>query len=247
VDFLQVTVLSCVKDAQPQHLINHTVIVIDVLRATTNMITAMIHGCSGIVPLETIEDTRNLRKPYDLLGGERNCHKIPGFDFGNSPYEYMSPCVRGKRILMTTTNGTRVIQMAGQAKHIMAGALINARACALAAAQLQDNICILCSGRNDEFSLEDGLCAGLLIEELKHLSDAELTINDMGICLQNSYLQAKGKLEETILNCSTGKRLRQLGYEKDIAYCSTINITSIVPLLLNEMLVPYRSKNTCPS
>jgi 2-phosphosulfolactate phosphatase len=247
VGFLQVTVLSSVKDAEPQLLINHTVIVIDVLRATTNMITAMMYGCSGIVPLETIEDTRKLQRTGDLLGGERDCHKIPGFDFGNSPYDYMSPRVRGKRILMTTTNGTRVIRMAGQAKHILVGALINARACALAAAQLQDNICILCSGRNDEFSLEDGLCAGLLIEELRLLSDAEMTINDMGLCLQSCYLQAKGQLGDTMLNCSNGIRLRQLGYEQDIAYCSKMNISAIVPSLLNEMLIPYRSKNTCPS
>jgi 2-phosphosulfolactate phosphatase len=244
---LQVTVLSCVKDAEPQYLINQTVIVIDVLRATTNMITAMMHGCSGIVPLETIEHTRRLQKTGDLLGGERNCDKIPGFDFGNSPYEYMSPQVRGRRILMTTTNGTRVIQQAYQAKNVMVGALINAQACALAAGQLQDNISILCAGTNDEFSWEDGLCAGLLVEELSQLSQADLIINDFGLCMQSSYLRTKAQLGETISTCANGRRLSRLGYEKDIVYCSKVNITSIVPTLIDGVLVPNRSKNACPS
>jgi 2-phosphosulfolactate phosphatase len=159
----------------------------------------------------------------------------------------MSPQVRGKRILMTTTNGTRVIQQASPAKNIMVGALINAHTCALAAGQLQDNICILCAGTNDEFSWEDGLCAGLLVEELKQLSQADLIINDFGLCMQSSYLQSKAQLGETILNCANGRRLSRLGYEKDIVYCSKVNITSIVPTLIDGVLVPNRSKNACPS
>jgi 2-phosphosulfolactate phosphatase len=244
---LQVTVLSCISEAKPHFLDNHTVIVIDVLRATSNMITAMMYGCLEIVPLESIEAVKELSAPGDLLGGERNCQKIVGFDFGNSPFEYMTPNVEGQRIWMTTTNGTRIIQHASQAKHVLASAFLNARACAIAAHELNLNICILCSGTNDIFSWEDGLCAGLLVEELQKLKQEELTINDFGLCMHTSYLQVQSNLTESLLQCATGKRLTRLEFQEDIAYCAKVNITNTVPSLFDGMLVPYRSKKDCPS
>jgi 2-phosphosulfolactate phosphatase len=244
---LQVTVLSCISEAKPHILDNHIVIVVDVLRATSNMITAMMYGCTEIVPLESIEAVTELSAPGDLLGGERNCQKIIGFDFGNSPFEYMTPTVQGKRIWMTTTNGTRIIQHASQAKHVLAGAFLNARACAIAAYELNLNICILCSGTNDIFSWEDGLCAGLLVEELRKLEKENLAVNDFGLCMHTSYLHVESTLTEALIQCANGKKLSLLEFEADIAYCANVNITDAVPSLSDGMLIPYRSKKDCPS
>jgi 2-phosphosulfolactate phosphatase len=232
-------VLSCISEAKPQHLNNQTVIVIDVLRATSNMITAMMYGCNEIVPLESIEAVKMLSAQGDLLGGERNCQKIVGFDFGNSPFEYMTPTVQGKRIWMTTTNGTRIIQHASQAKHILAGAFLNARACAIAANELNLNISILCSGTNDIFSWEDGLCAGLLVEELRKLKGEKLAINDFGLCMHTSYMQVQSSLTQALLQCANGKKLTHLEFKADIAYCANVNITNAVPSLSDGMLIPY--------
>jgi 2-phosphosulfolactate phosphatase len=244
---LQVTVLSCISEAKPHLLDNHTVIVIDVLRATSNMITAMMYGCKEIVPLESIEAVKKLSASGDLLGGERNCQKIVGFDFGNSPFEYMTRRVEGKRLWMTTTNGTRIIQRASQANHVLASAFLNARACAAAAYELNLNICILCSGTNDIFSWEDGLCAGLLVDELRKLKEEQLAINDFGLCMHTSYLQVASNLTQALLQSANGKKLTHLEFEDDIAYCAKVNITDTVPSLFEGTLIPYRSKTGCPS
>jgi 2-phosphosulfolactate phosphatase len=244
---MQITVLQSVKDINPNQLINQTVIVIDVLRATSNIITALMYGCKEIIPLETIEAAEKLKAPGDLLGGERNCLKLLDFDFGNSPYEYMTPYVQDKRILMTTTNGTRVIQQANQAKHILAGAFINAQACAMAAIELNDDLVILCAGTNDAFSWEDGLCAGLIVNELQQITNHSFQVNDFGLCMQSSYLEVQPKLQQALLQCANGKKLTQLGFEPDIMYCSKVNISDFVPILNGGMLIPHRSKNVCPS
>jgi 2-phosphosulfolactate phosphatase len=203
------------------------------------MITAMMYGCNEIIPLESIEAVKRLSDQGDLLGGERNCQKIVGFDFGNSPFEYMTPIVQGKRIWMTTTNGTRIIQYASQANHVLAGAFLNARACVMAANELNLNICILCSGTNDIFSWEDGLCAGLLVEELQKLKTDELTINDFGLCMHTSYLQVQSNLTQALEQCTNGMKLTRLEFEEDIAYCAKVNITNAVPCLSDGILIPY--------
>jgi 2-phosphosulfolactate phosphatase len=244
---MQITVLSSVRDALPHHLTNQTVIVIDVLRATSNMITAMMHGCKAIIPLETIEETISLKAAGDLLGGERNCRKLIDFDFGNSPFEYMTPLIQDKRILLTTTNGTRVIQKASEAKHVLAGAFLNAQACAMAALELNENLTILCAGTNDIFSWEDGLCAGLIVHELQKVKNIPFQINDLGFCMQSSYLEEQSNLLQALLQSANGIKLYHLGFEADITYCAKVNITDYVPFLLNGLLLPHRSKNVCPS
>ncbi|WP_227013453.1 2-phosphosulfolactate phosphatase [Paenibacillus psychroresistens] len=226
---------------------NQTVIVIDVLRATSNMITALMFGCIEIIPLETIEEAKSLKVSGDLLGGERNCLKLPDFDLGNSPYEYMTPQVFDKRILMTTTNGTRVIQQANSAKHVLAGAFINAHACALAALELQDDITILCAGTNDAFSWEDGLCAGFIVHELQQITGQSFQVNDFGLCMLTSYLEVEQKLNQALLESANGKKLTLLGFESDILYCSKVNIMDAVPVLYDGKLISHRSKNVCPS
>jgi 2-phosphosulfolactate phosphatase len=244
---MQITVLQSVKDINPNQLINQTVIVIDVLRATSNIITALMYGCKEIIPLETIEAAEKLKAPGDLLGGERNCLNLLDFDFGNSPYEYMTPYVQDKRILMTTTNGTRVILQANQAKHILAGAFINAQACARAAMELNEDVAILCAGTNDAFSWEDGLCAGLLVNELQQKTNHSFQVNDFGLCMLSSYSEVQPNLLQAILQSANGKKLSQLGFERDILYCSKVNISDFVPILSDGMLISHRSKNVCPS
>jgi 2-phosphosulfolactate phosphatase len=244
---MQITVLQSVKDMNPNLLINQAVIVIDVLRATTNMITAMMYGCKEIIPLETIEAAKRLKATGDILGGERNCRKLLDFDLGNSPYEYMTPYIKDKRILMTTTNGTRVIQQANQAKYILAGAFLNAQACAMAAMELSEDLVILCAGTNDAFSWEDGLCAGLIVNELQKITNHSFQVNDFGLCMLSSYLEVQPKLLQVLLQCTNGKKLSDLGFELDIMYCSKVNISDSVPILCDGILVPHRSKKVCPS
>jgi 2-phosphosulfolactate phosphatase len=237
---VEITVIPSVNEARSDDLVNKTVIVIDVLRATSTILTALAHGCDAVYPIETVMQTRQLQRPGWLMGGERSCKKIPGFDFGNSPFEYMDDRIAGKTILITTTNGTRAIQKALKASTILAASLLNGSACAQEAALLRKDIVILCSGTQDVFALEDGICAGQLIEELQRLLSAEgiaASVNDFGLSMLYAFRQVQPAMTEALLNCTNGQRLTKLGFVEDIIYCSRMNIIQLVPVMREGKLV----------
>lgn len=234
---MNVQVIASVGEARLEELQNKTVIVIDVLRATSTMLTALTNGSKSIVPTETVTQAKSLQRPGDLLGGERSCKKIPGFDFGNSPFEYVSDAVAGKTIVMTTTNGTRAIQKSNKAAHILAGSLLNASSCAVQALKLQKEIAVLCAGTHDVFSLEDGLCAGLLTGELVRLTGGVCEVNDLGLAMMHAYRQTQDRLTETMMSCANGKRLIRLGFKEDVLYCSQVNRFQAVPQFQNGAMV----------
>lgn len=238
---MHIDVIANVGETRMIDLANRTVIVIDVLRATSTIITALAHGATGVVPVETVGQAKQCSTAEDLLGGERYCKKITGFHAGNSPFEYTGDHIAGKRIVMTTTNGTRAIQKAARADHILAGSFINARACAQAAVSLRKDIALLCAGTQDTFALEDGLCAGLLVHELMQtapLPSSTVTANDLGTTLLSAYLYHEHNLLHVLSNCASGKRLIKLGFERDIAYCASINTVPLVPYFNHQMMVP---------
>jgi 2-phosphosulfolactate phosphatase len=235
---MEIDVIAMIGEARSDDMMHKTVIVIDVLRATSTMITALARGCSGVIPVETVLQAKELHTQGDLLGGERFCKKIPGFDLGNSPLEYLQADLAGKRVIMTTTNGTRGIQKAYKAEHVLAGALLNGRACAKAALDLRRDIVIVCAGTQDVFSLEDGLCAGQIIEELSMLQGEQgMTVNDFGIAMRNCFLQVKDDLPKALFHCWNGNRLNKLGFGPDIRYCSQMNLTEIVPIMKHGVMV----------
>ncbi|PYI55067.1 2-phosphosulfolactate phosphatase [Paenibacillus flagellatus] len=236
---MQVDVISSVIEVRSDDFVQKTVIAIDVLRATSTIVTALAHGCSSVVPVETVNQAKQLQLPEDLLGGERFCKKIAGFHFGNSPFEYMTPDIAGKRIVLTTTNGTRAIQKAQRASHVLAGSLLNASACARAAVALKRDVVILCAGTQDEFSLEDGLCAGLLIRKLEDVSNECPETNDFGAAMRLAYDSASDRLEETLLQGSNGKRLSKIGYREDVSFCSQIDRFDLVPILRDQAMIRF--------
>lgn len=235
---MQIDVIANVAEARTDDLIGKTVMVIDVLRATSNMVTGLVHDCLGIIPVETVQQAKSMQEPGDLLGGERQCKKLAGFDLGNSPFEYMTEDIRGKRILMTTTNGTRALQKAQKAQTLLACSLLNARACAAYALELKKDLVLLCSGTQDVFALEDGLCAGLIIEELTNRCGDRFSICDFGIAMHACYRELRYGLSEALLNCANGQRLAKLGFLEDVLYCAEVNKWNLVPVVKNGMLVP---------
>jgi 2-phosphosulfolactate phosphatase len=233
-----VEVIGTVHEANHHQLHQKTVIVVDVLRATSTIITALAHGCHTVIPATTVEEallfkqSMNINNRECLLGGERCGQRIAGFDLGNSPLEYRTTDIAHRTIVMTTTNGTRAIQSASPAAHVLAGAFINSLACAEVASALQRDVVILCAGTDDAFSLEDGLCAGCIIEQLKVICGIpSIILNDLGIAMQVSYQNCKPLLEAYMLMSSNGKNLVALGCEADLAYCAQLNVISTVPIL----------------
>ncbi|MWC28354.1 2-phosphosulfolactate phosphatase [Paenibacillus sp. MMS18-CY102] len=233
---MQVGVIASVNEARADRFTHRTAIVIDVLRATSTMVAALEAGVTGIVPAETVMEARALVRPGDMLGGERFCRKIAGFELGNSPSDYRKETVGGKRLILTTTNGTRAILKALRAENVLAGALVNATACARTALELRRDVVLLCAGSHEEFALEDGLCAGMILDRLESLCSQPVETDDFGSAMLALYRNRAHCLVGTVGNSATGRRLTKMGLAKDIDYCAESDLSDVVPRLNGDAL-----------
>jgi 2-phosphosulfolactate phosphatase len=204
-----------------------TVVVVDILRATSCMVTAFAHGVDCIKPFAELEDCRVMSKSGYITSGERNGEKVEGFDKGNSPFEYMEE-IRGKKIAFTTTNGTQAIHKSLAAKDVVIGAFLNLDSIVKYVDESPNNILIVCAGWKGRVNLEDTLFAGAVVEKLKgHVA----VDDDSAVIAQHLYSLAKGDKLEFLKNASHIKRLNRLGIDKDIAFCLTEDKYNVVPRL----------------
>ncbi|WP_434750452.1 2-phosphosulfolactate phosphatase [Paenibacillus amylolyticus] len=238
---MRVDVVGNVNEVRTIDIEGRSVVVIDVLRTTSTIVTALAHQAAGVIAAETVPQAKRMEVRNSIRGGERFDKKITGFEAGNSPYEYMSPDIAHKVIILTTTDGTRALIKASRARHILAGALLNAKAVASALIELQRDVLLLCAGEQDEFALEDGLCAGCIIEELYRQTRSPLQLNDLGIILHQAVSQCQDRITDLVRTSSSAQRLDKLGKMHDVTYCSQLNLLDCVPEMRggNE-LKPYR-------
>ena len=213
-------------------------VVIDVLRATSVIITALENGAERIFPfkdIETIQERcRNLKNIIKC--GERNALKIDGFDLGNSPLEFTKEKVFGKDIYMSTTNGTKAIENSLFADKILICSFLNIQSVVKRIIEYGKDCVIVCAGTNGKFSLDDTLCAGFIIKELQKYT--EISIDDTLLALIR--ISESHKNIKDILKGSTHySYLLSLGFEKDIEHIFSLNKYSIVPEYKNG----YISKN----
>lgn len=222
------------------------VIVIDVLRCCSTIVTALANGAEGVIPTKTVNEARRLHKKYPelILAGERRGIKPRGFDLGNSPLEFSPRAIGGKRIIFTTTSGTKAVVLSQKTRWVLIGALLNAEAVAKAALKIAEKerlgISLVLSGRKGKhFSLEDFLCAGLIVESLPtdrvELSDAAL-----GSCL--AYQQSRGSLYETIQKGYHARYVKSIGFGEDVRFCSQANVFDIVPICTNGTIISLNLK-----
>src|SRR3954467_11230302 len=147
------------------------VVIIDILRATSAICTAFEHGAEKVIPVATVEEAWEWKKKGFLVGAERDAIAVEGFDFGNSPFSYMNDTVKGKTIVITTTNGTQAIHAARDAYKVVIGSFLNIDALCKWLVDEKRNILLLCSGWKNKFNLEDALFAGAVTEELRKRND----------------------------------------------------------------------------
>jgi 2-phosphosulfolactate phosphatase len=212
----------------------NAVVVVDILRATSCMTTAFAHGVQSITPFASLEDCLAM-KPQDFFtAGERDGKKVDGFDLGNSPFEYMDPALKGRRIAFTTTNGTQAIIKAVGAPEIIIGSFLNLSAVARHLKELPYSILIVCAGWKGRINLEDSLFAGALVEKLK----AEVSLAcDAPLAAERLYTQAKGNMVEYLKESSHVRRLAKLNIHEDIQFCLTPDRYNVVPVFENSVLV----------
>lgn len=213
--------------------------VIDVLRATTTICTALANGAKEVIPVASVESavkvSGGMFGGLTLLGGERNTKKIEGFALGNSPLEYTQEVVQGKSIVLYTTNGSKAIVKAKFSSKLFILSFNNLNAVAEKLLSLDKDIEILCSGRNNGFSLEDTICAGKLITEImKVKEDAELSD---GAKISYNINKTLGKnLHKVLMESDHGKILSANGFDEDLKYCSKLNSCDIVPLYASNVI-----------
>ncbi len=225
----QIDVLPSANNVNEKEMAGSTPVVIDVLRATSVMVTAFEYGVKEIIPVMTSEEAFQLKssKTDVLLGGERDAEAIPGFDYDNSPFSYMNSNIRGKTLVMTTTNGTSAIKAAEHAGDVLIVSFLNAGA---VINQLKDfdRITLVCSGTSGNYTIEDGLCAGYLIDGLLSLSDINLT--DFAHLVHSFYLSLKSDIQKAASVARHYKVLEQKGFLRDLEYCFKIDKSAIVPV-----------------
>ena len=209
-----------------------TVVVIDILRATSCMVTAFAHGVDCIQPFAELEECRAMTKSGFITSGERNGEKVPGFDKGNSPFEYMEE-IRGKKIAFTTTNGTQAISKSADARDVIIGAFLNLSSIAKYLTGGHDNVLLVCAGWKGKVNLEDTLFAGAVVEKVK---DQFAIDDDSALIAQHLYNIAKPDMVAFLKNASHIKRLNRLGIQEDIAFCLTEDKYSVVPRLKDGIL-----------
>lgn len=201
------------------------------------MTTAFAHGIKSITPFAHLEECLALKSQGYFTAGERDGKKVDGFDLGNSPFEYMSPALKGQKIAFTTTNGTRAIVRSAGARDIIIGSFLNLSAVVNCLRKVPNNILVVCSGWKGKVNLEDTLFAGALVENLK--GDFGCAC-DAPLIAQRLYLQARDNLKEYLKDSSHIKRLQRLNIHKDIDFCLTEDQYQVVPVIEENGLMVVR-------
>jgi len=210
-----------------------TVVVFDVLRATSSMITGLAHGVAGFFPVRTVEVAREWkeRKPDLLLAGERSGVPPPGFDLGNSPSEFKN--VRDRQIIITTTNGTVALEQVRNAKTVLIGALLNIAALAeFIRSSSPQHLLLVCAGTGDRFSLEDGVGAGALLASLKRTDYL-----DAASMVHSLFSQVRDDLGACLCHSQNGRALLALGKESDVRDCGQLSIYDTVGIMRGPAVV----------
>ena len=219
-----------------------TVVVIDVLRATSSIVEALVNGAQGVYPALSTEEAIKLASslgPEDtLLCGEARGLMIEGFDLGNSPGEFSAEKVAGKRLVMSTTNGTPAFFLAEDAARVLACSFMNLSAVA-AVAMESDSIVVVCAGMEGLFSLDDAVCAGALIQRIRTDTEIEIELNDAAMGAVEMALTFRINAH-FLAATSTGKRLIDIGLREDLEVCAEIDRHSVVPEM-DDRVIQLRS------
>jgi 2-phosphosulfolactate phosphatase len=218
------------------HSIDNTIVIVtDIFRATSCMVTGFAYGVGGIIPVATVEECKDLQNRGFIAAAERNAQKVEGFDLDNSPFSYMDERLIGAKIAMTTTNGTLSITKAkASAVKVLVGAFLNLKAIVDYLKTQPYDVLVLCAGWKGKPNLEDTLFAGAVVNALK---DEYFVAEDSAILAMRSYNQAKDDLIGYLANSSHIRRLQKLGINKDISYCLQHDLYDVVPILRGNELV----------
>jgi 2-phosphosulfolactate phosphatase len=215
----------------------NVVVVIDILRATSAICTALANGAKEIIPVDTVEKARNSKTEGYLVAAERDGFVLDFADFGNSPFNFTPEKVKDKTIVYSTTNGTGIISMSAACNKVLIGSYLNFSALASWLINQERDVLIFCAGWKERISLEDTICAGAFARKLID-SGEYTTICDSAIASMDLWDIAKNDLLSYIEKAAQRSRLRDKGLDDCIGFCHTFDMTTVIPVLQDGKLVP---------
>ncbi|HTY57771.1 MAG TPA: 2-phosphosulfolactate phosphatase [Bacteroidota bacterium] len=217
-----------------------TVVVIDVLRASTTIVTALSNGAREIIPVATVESavkiSGNLFGDVILLGGERNGRMIDGFNLGNSPAEYTPERVRGKALIFSTPNGSQAIVKARYARELFVCGFVNMETVAEALRSAPRDFTIVCAGNDGVLSMEDSVCAGMLVSRVAAPGKLEADLSDGALVARTLYRTFGRGILKMMKSSDHGRHLLEIGFGDDLKICSGIDTLPVLPLLEGNVI-----------
>jgi 2-phosphosulfolactate phosphatase len=226
----------------PAEMTGRVVAVIDVLRASTTIAVALANGARAVIPVESsdeaVQRAKSFGREHVRLAGERRMRAVPGFDFGNSPAEFTSQAVRGKTVLLSTTNGTGALLAVQGARDVVVAGYVNfSAALALLRAALRGgtDVSVLCAGRERQFSLEDAACAGRFVRHVRERFP-EVELNDAAVAAELLDRRYDSQLDRLFTDAVHGRALAGAGFAPDLALCGAVDSHPVVPLFADRQI-----------
>jgi len=225
---------------------DRTVVVIDVLRACSTIVTALDNGARAVMPVADMAEAGKIASNLDpdvyRLGGERDGEKIDGYDLGNSPHEYTAEVVDKRDVILNTSNGTQALTRATPAKHLIAACFLNAGRVVDFVRAVDDEVTIVCAGRQNRLALEDTLCAGLLLERLWDEEEPDV-VTDSAHTAFTLYETDRDRLRSALDGANHAERLVQQGSGDDLDYCFRVDALPVLPYYAENRLRRYDELN----
>ncbi len=217
------------------------VVVTDILRASSAIVTAFMNGVERIIPVGTLEEAKAYKDKGYMVAAERDGIVRDFADFGNSPYNFTPERVRGNQIVYSTTNGTNAIQLASSGAQVLIGAYLNLSALAGHIREEGRDLLVLCAGWKNKFNLEDTLFAGALAQKV--LEDQRYyTICDATLASIDLYAAARDNMMGYIEKVAQRHRLKKNNLDDVIGYCHELDLTDLIPALQGDSLVPVMNQ-----
>jgi 2-phosphosulfolactate phosphatase len=221
---------------------NRTVVVIDVLRACSTIVTALDHGARAVLPVADMAEAGKIASNLDpdvyRLGGERGGEKIEGYHLGNSPLEYTKEAVANRDVILNTSNGTQALTRAKSAEHLVAACFLNAQRVVDFVRSVDDQVTIVCAGRQKRLALEDALCAGLLLARLWDHEEPDV-VTDSAHTAFTLYETDQSDLDAALRGANHAEALLEQGYGDDLDYCLRTDALPVLPYYADNRLLHY--------
>ncbi len=229
---------TCFSPALYEHEehVDSIVVIIDILRASSAIVTAFANGAAEIIPVAEVSEAKSYKDKGFLVAAERDGFVLDFADFGNSPFNFTREKVAGKTIVYSTTNGTGIINQSSASYMTVIGSFLNLSSLVRFILEQDRDVLLFCAGWKNRFNLEDSVCAGALAEKLMS-SGKYSTKCDSTVAAIDLWSIAKSNLQNYIDKAAQRSRLRDKKLDDCIEYCLSMDLTDKIPVMKNGVLV----------